>query len=35
MNITDNISNPAKINQQAFLLESHQKLNPNVRPSPA
>ncbi len=35
MNITDNISNPAKINQQAFFLESHQKLNPNARPSPA
>lgn len=35
MNITDNISNPAKINQQSFFLESHQKLNSNTRPSPA
>ena len=35
MNITDAISNPAKINQQTFFLESHQKLNSNTRPSPA
>ena len=35
MNITDDISNPAKINQQTFFLESHQKLNSNSRPSPA
>ena len=35
MNITDAISNPAKINQQTFFLESHQKLNSNTRPSAA
>ena len=35
MNITDDISNPAKINQQTFFLESHQKLNSNSRPSSA